>query len=98
MGDCFLILMLLAVALKVNRQLAQQSTYALIRFAVVLVTVIANFSESHFGRMSPLGFLFLLAAIDARPGAVPSARKQDYRSTGDNRKVPLKPTYQHAAR
>ena len=34
-GDCFLVLMLLAVALKINRQLAQQSTYALIRFAVV---------------------------------------------------------------
>lgn len=66
-GVGLLIIMLLAVALKVNRQLGRHGTYALIRFAVVLVTIIGDFSESHFGRMTPLGFLFLLIAFDIPP-------------------------------
>jgi O-antigen ligase len=63
----FLALMLLIVTLKINRQLKYSGTYALIRFAVVLVIIIGDFSESHFGRMSPLGFLFLLVALDIPP-------------------------------
>jgi exopolysaccharide production protein ExoQ len=60
----FLILMLIAVGLKINGQLSMGGNYALFRFAVFLVAIVANFSESHFGRMSSLGFFFLLAAID----------------------------------
>jgi Lipid A core - O-antigen ligase and related enzymes len=63
----FLALMLLMVSLKINRQLKHAGTYALIGFAVVLVTIIGDFSESHFGRMSPLGFLFLLVAFEIPP-------------------------------
>ena len=63
----FLALMLLTMSLKMNQQLKYGGTYALIRFAVVLVIIIGDFSESHFGRMSPLGFLFLLVALDIPP-------------------------------
>ena len=63
----FLALMLLMVSLKMNRQLKYGGTYALIGFVVVLVIIIGDFSESHFGRMSPLGFLFLLVAFDIPP-------------------------------
>jgi exopolysaccharide production protein ExoQ len=63
-GVALLSLMLIAVGLKVNRQLSYGDNYTLFRFSVLLVTILANFSESHFGRMSPLGFLFLLAAVD----------------------------------
>jgi hypothetical protein len=63
----FLALMLLMVSLKMNRQLKYAGTYALIGFVVVLVIIIGDFSESHFGRMSPLGFLFLLVAFDIPP-------------------------------
>jgi exopolysaccharide production protein ExoQ len=61
-----LVLMLLAVGLRLNKRLAVGGNYALFCFAVLLVTIIANFSESHFGRMTPLGFLFLLVAVDSR--------------------------------
>lgn len=64
-----LLLMLLAAALRINRELSVSGNYALFRFTVLLVMIIANFSESHFGRMSPLGFLFLFAAIDIPPSA-----------------------------
>ena len=60
----FLTVMLLAVGLRINSKLVDGGNYALFRFAVLLVMIVANFSESHFGRMSPLGFVFLLAALD----------------------------------
>jgi hypothetical protein len=63
----FLALMLLMVSLKINRQLKYAGTYALIGFVVLLVIIIGDFSESHFGRMSPLGFLFLLVAFEIPP-------------------------------
>src|SRR5205814_4956384 len=63
-GLFFLGLMLLTLAFKLNRQLPSGSNYAVVRFTVLLVTLIGNLSESNFGRMTPLGFLFLLAAID----------------------------------
>lgn len=63
-GLSLLVLMLCALALKLNRRLATHGNYALVRFAILLVVIISNFSESNFGRMSAVGFLFLLAAID----------------------------------
>lgn len=63
-GIFFLVIMLITVGLKINRQLAVSGDYAVVRFAVFVVMIIGNISESHFGRMSPLGFLFLLAAVD----------------------------------
>ena len=62
-GLCFLAIMLLGVGWKLHRQLSFGGDYILIRFAVFVTTVIGNLSESHFGRMTPLGFLFLLTAI-----------------------------------
>ena len=61
-----LVLMLLVVGLRLNKRLAAGGNYALFSFSVLLVMIIANFSESHFGRMTPLGFLFLLVAVDSR--------------------------------
>jgi exopolysaccharide production protein ExoQ len=63
-GVFLLILMLLAIALKLNRGLSTGGNYALFRFSVLLVIILASFSESHFGRMSPLSFVFLVAAVD----------------------------------
>jgi exopolysaccharide production protein ExoQ len=64
-----LVLMLLVVGLRLNKTLAGGDNYALFCFSILLVTIVANFSESHFGRMSPLGFLFLLVAVDSRSHA-----------------------------
>jgi exopolysaccharide production protein ExoQ len=75
-GLFFLGLMLLTLAFKLNRQLSSGSNYAVVRFTVLLITIIANFSESNFGRMTLLGFLFLLAAIDI-PRSRNSAGDQD---------------------
>jgi O-antigen ligase len=65
----FLALSLLAVLMvasirNVNRQLAVAGNYALMRLAILLITLTANYSESNFGRMTPLGFAFLLAVFD----------------------------------
>jgi hypothetical protein len=56
--------MLLFVGFRINRHLATGGNYALVRFSALVAILIGAFSESHFGRMSPLGFLFLLAALD----------------------------------
>jgi len=61
----FLVIMLTAVGLRHNRQLSQGSNYALFRFAILLSIIIGDFAESHFGRMGPLWFTFLLTAIEA---------------------------------
>jgi hypothetical protein len=42
-----------------------------VRFAIFVMMLIANFAESNFAWMTPLGFLFLVAAIgDAKPQPV----------------------------
>jgi O-antigen ligase len=63
-GVFFLILMLFATGLKLNRRLATGGNYALFRFSVLLVIIVASFSESHFARMGPLWFIFLVVALD----------------------------------
>jgi O-antigen ligase len=65
-GISFLLLMLLGIAIKLNAYLTVGGNYAVVRFAVLVVTLIGNYSESHFVRMSPLWFLFLLTALDVR--------------------------------
>ena len=60
----FLALMLLVVGWRINRQLTTSGNYSLVRFATLLVTIVGDFSESHFTRMSPLWFLFLLTALE----------------------------------
>jgi exopolysaccharide production protein ExoQ len=59
----FLVLMLAALAVRINRKLTQGHMYVLFQFAVLWVTLIGNYSESHFARMSPLWFLFLLTSL-----------------------------------
>jgi len=66
-GLLFLATMLIAVGIRINRELALGGNYAVVRFAVFVVMLIGNFSESHFARMTPLGFLFLLVAIGSVP-------------------------------
>ena len=65
--------MLLAIGIRLNRGLTHGDNYAVVRFAIFVAMVIANFAESNFAHMSALGFLFILAAI----GHVRSASTQD---------------------
>jgi O-antigen ligase len=67
-GVVMLAIMLLGTIARINRSLADRSDYSSVRFAILVMALIANFSESNFACMTPLGFLFLLAAIGhARP-------------------------------
>jgi O-antigen ligase len=52
-------------AVRITKEMALGGTYALVRYAVLVVAVVHNFSESDFARMSPIGFLFILAAIES---------------------------------
>jgi O-antigen ligase len=68
LGLGLLAVMLVATGVRINKSLAWGGDFAVVRFAVFAVTLIANISESNFAVMTPLGFLFLLAAIGyARP-------------------------------
>ncbi|AMY12968.1 Lipid A core - O-antigen ligase [Luteitalea pratensis] len=71
-GVLLLSLMLVVLAWRTNRQLGAAGNFALFRFTVLVVTLIANFSESHFFRMSPLAFLLFVSTLDAttHPGRV----------------------------
>ena len=64
LGVFFLVIMLLATGVRVNKALAWGGNYAVLRLAVFIATIVANFSESNYACMTPLGFLFLLAAVD----------------------------------
>jgi hypothetical protein len=55
--------MLLATGLRINSALAWGGDYSVVRFAIFVVALVANFSESNFACMTPVGFLFLSAAI-----------------------------------
>ena len=63
LGLFFLGIVLLATGYRVSRHLPDGSNYALIRFAVFVAIIIEDVSESNWGRMSSLGFIFLLTAI-----------------------------------
>jgi len=62
-GIFFLIIMLLATGLRINKALGWDGDYGAVRLAVFSVFLIGNFSESNIACMTPIGFLFLLAAI-----------------------------------
>lgn len=64
LGVFFLIIMLLAAAWRINRQIGKEGLFSLFRFAILLAILIGDFSESHFGRMSPLFFVFLLVSLE----------------------------------
>lgn len=62
-GVCLLTWMLLGIGHNIIKSLSWGGDYAVVRLAVYVVILIANFSESNFAVMSPVGFLFLLTAI-----------------------------------
>jgi O-antigen ligase len=63
-GVAFLVLMLLQTGRRLNQALrADGSDFAVVRFAIFVAMLIANFAESNFACMTPLGVLFLIAAI-----------------------------------
>jgi exopolysaccharide production protein ExoQ len=62
-GLFFLGIFLAVTGFRLNRYLAVGTNYALIRFAVFAAMLIEDVSESNWGRMTPLGFIFLLTAI-----------------------------------
>jgi exopolysaccharide production protein ExoQ len=64
-GVLLLAILLAVTALRINKEMRWGGTYALVRYAALVVAVIANFSESYFARMAPVGFLFILAAIES---------------------------------
>lgn len=66
LGVSVLIIMLIAVWSRIGTHLKTGDQYAMVRLAVYLAMVIGCFSESHFGRLGPLWFLFILIALDPR--------------------------------
>jgi O-antigen ligase len=62
-GVFFLAVMLLASGIRINQALAWDGDYGVVRFAVFLVVLLANYTESNFAGMTPIGFLFLTVAI-----------------------------------
>jgi O-antigen ligase len=67
MGLTFLFIMLLATSVRIHKALGGNSHYAVLRFAVLVITLLANISESNFACMTPLGFIFLLVAVEMPP-------------------------------
>jgi O-antigen ligase len=63
LGVGALALMLIGTGARVNQALATGGNYAVVRFAIFCAALLANFSESNFACMTPLGLLFLVAAI-----------------------------------
>jgi O-antigen ligase len=83
-GVALLVLLLLTVVFKIDRHLHGQSDYAVLRFAVLAITVLYAFSESIYGRISPNWFLFLLAALDyPRPEATNEPARHGMTIAGD---------------
>jgi exopolysaccharide production protein ExoQ len=77
-GIGLLTLMLFTTGLRINQALATAEPYAVVRFAILVATLIANFAESNFATMSPIGFLFLIAVIgQARFARVSEASAPD---------------------
>ncbi len=66
-GVGFLLVMLLGVYRWAGRQLAGGDRYSVLRYAVILITIIYNISESIYGRLSPGWFLFLLMMLEYPP-------------------------------
>lgn len=72
-GIFFLVIMLLGTGLNINRHIRRDGgQYALIRLAVFVATIVGNFAESHYARMSPLWFMFLLTGMEPLPAREPA--------------------------
>ncbi|MES2467151.1 MAG: O-antigen ligase family protein [Verrucomicrobiota bacterium] len=66
MGVTILGVLLIATWSRIGAHLKTGDQYAMVRLAVFLCIAIGSFSESHFGRLGPLWFLFILIALDPR--------------------------------
>jgi O-antigen ligase len=71
LGIIMLSQMLFFTAVRLNRELNLGTNYAIVRFSIFVVALIANFSESNFVMMTPIGLLLTLAAIGTVPRTVP---------------------------
>jgi len=59
-----LVILLCVTAFRIGKELRSGATYAVMRYVALTAAVVANFSESYFARMAPVGFLFILAAVE----------------------------------
>ena len=59
-GVALLVLLLISVIRKANKQLAGGSAMANLGFAMILVNVVYNFTEASFNKGSPIWFAFLM--------------------------------------
>jgi exopolysaccharide production protein ExoQ len=66
-GAALLTMMLISSARKINHALSMGGDFAVVRFAIFVAALLANVSESNFASMTPLGFVFLLAAMGDAP-------------------------------
>ena len=62
-GTSVLALMILGTGVLINRALKGGDDFSAVRFAIFVLMLLANFAESNFACMTPLGFLFIIAAI-----------------------------------
>jgi O-antigen ligase len=69
-GIAVLSVMLVSIWIRINRDLKSGSHYAVVRLACYIAIIIGCFSESHFGRLGPLWFLFILTSIEPRSAAI----------------------------
>ncbi len=86
LGLAFLAVLVGAVAMRVNRRLGGAGNYPVVQFAVLVMILVGSFSESHFARMSPLWFLFLLSALEwpRRVVSTPAEVTEDVPSLASN--------------
>ena len=66
-GVFMLAQMLILTAFRLNRALGQGGNFAVVRFAIFVVALISNFSESNFVCMTPIGLLLTLVTIGSVP-------------------------------
>jgi exopolysaccharide production protein ExoQ len=100
-GVFFLGLMIVASGARINKALAWDGDYGVVRFAVFLVALLANYTESNFACMTPVGFLFLTAAIGQAEAAsvfrlVPNPTEQS--SVSEEAEIPIggsTPSFHH---
>jgi exopolysaccharide production protein ExoQ len=83
-GIFFLVIMLLAVGFRINNSLKRDGDYGAVRLAIFFAFLIGNFSESNIACMTPIGFLFLLAAIGHAQWLYESATFTKDLSTADD--------------
>jgi exopolysaccharide production protein ExoQ len=62
--------MLFSILFKLHRELQTGEEYPIARFAIIVIALIYNLSESNFFRMTPVWFLFLVVSINYTAGRI----------------------------